>query len=168
MLEPKIWKPLEITGIQFTSGHISINCSPLSQTFITIPFLYGFSKQPLSKRFHHVSALCICFLRILNYTAYSIFRSMIDKIAVTRRENRSMMWDLGLLWRRRRTLLAPKYSKEILRNTSCYDIRYCLENSIPIEIVLYDITNMAVPIFRTLIRGQKRSKFIMLLGQLKH
>jgi hypothetical protein len=91
MLEPKISKPLETNVIQFTSGHSSIICSPNSQIFVTIHFLHGFSKRLLSKRFHHLSALCICVLPILNYIVYSLFRSMFDQIAVIRTENRSSM-----------------------------------------------------------------------------
>jgi hypothetical protein len=66
-LGPKIPEHLETTDIQFTSGYISIICSPISQIFITIPFVYGSSKRLLSKRFHHISTLCICFFQILNY-----------------------------------------------------------------------------------------------------
>jgi hypothetical protein len=48
------------------------------------------------------------------------------------------------------------------------DIGYCLGNSTPIEIVLYDTTDVAVPFFLSLIRSQKQSKYIMLLGQINH
>jgi hypothetical protein len=61
MLEPKHSKPLETTVIQFTSGHIPTISFPISQTFITIVFLYSSSKRLLPKRFHHESSLCICF-----------------------------------------------------------------------------------------------------------
>jgi hypothetical protein len=92
-----------------------------------------------------------------NSNLYSIFNlyRMLDQIAVTRTENRSMMWDLRLPWLWLWTLLAPKYSKRVLSNTSCYDISYCLGNSIPFEIVLYDTTDVAVTFYRTLICSQK-------------
>jgi hypothetical protein len=67
MLEPKNSKPLETTVIQFTSGHIPANFSPISQTFITLHFLYSSSKRVLHKRFHHKSSLCIYFPPILIY-----------------------------------------------------------------------------------------------------
>jgi hypothetical protein len=66
LLEPKLSKPLETTVIQFTSGHIPEICSPDSQTFITLPFLYTSLKRLLPKRFHQKKSLCICFPPILS------------------------------------------------------------------------------------------------------